>query len=451
MRDNNLKRWLTTNNYLLDKTKDDDCSIKATHFFLDGGKAAIPFDKLDEFHKVYTECLNKNVQLFVIECRTDIFRFFADLDFASPELLSDEYILEVIGTINASVSFLYAKDLNVIVCNTNTKKITKNGSNLIKQGYHLFWPDIYIDMQTAIKIRQYLLEKIKLVYGERASVNPWADVLDEVVYKSNGIRMNGSYKMNIFTTDNKRRFQVENRKYTLLTVLNGDKNIVHTEIQRLTNMDELIKNTTIRTNLTNITPLVNTEPLTISEKLSIEAEQDNDEGTNSSSNTMAQDSDDFYLKRINKNNRKYTEILKFFEIHVADKNYKVGQIKGILHIEKTDSYVLKTTSGYCQNIERSHNSCGIYFILNKNGLCQKCYCKCNTLDGRKDGYCKDYSSPLIPCSLQIIRALNWEVKKKNPKKIIDSNEIPFSLGKKNISYQSKVGLIRMNIYNGIIN
>lgn len=434
MRDNILKRWLISNNCLLDKNSD----LKPTHFFLDGGKAMIGFDKLDEFNSVYTNCINSNVQLFVIECKTEIFRFFADLDFASLDVLSEEYIIDVINTIHSAVSYLYSEDLNVIVCSTTNKKVNKNGKNLIKQGYHLFWPDIYVNINIAIKIRRYILDKIKLIYGERDQSNTWSDVLDEVVYKSNGIRMNGSYKINIINTeDNKKRFQTENRKYTLFTVLNQDKQVVQTEVQRLTNMAELINSTTIRTSRKTPTTIKVTEPIDLNDSLTIESDQ------------QVQDDDEFYLKRMNKNNRKYNEILKFFDIHVSGKKYKISEIKGILHIEKTDSYVLKTSSQYCQNIEREHNSCGIYFLLSKNGCCQKCYCKCNTLEGRNNGLCKNYSSPIIPCSLHILRALNWEAKKKNPKKVIEDDQLPFSLGKKNTSFQSKVSLLRTNIYNGI--
>lgn len=437
MRDNILKRWLISNNCLLDKNSD----LKPTHFFLDGGKANIGFDKLDEFHSIYTNCIDNNIQLFVVECKTDTFRFFADLDFASLELISDDYIIDIINTIHSAVSYLYDMELSVIVCNTTTKKINKNGKNLIKQGYHLFWPDIFVNINLALKIRRFILDRIKLIYGEREDYNTWSDVLDEVVYKSNGIRMNGSYKINIVNTvDNKKKFQTENRKYVLFTVLDSRKQILHQDIQKLMNTKELIKNTSIRTNINEPTKIKIVEPLDINDSITI----DNNEKPSD------RDEDEFYLKRINRNNRKYDEIIKFFDIHVADKNYKTSDIKSILHIEKTDSYVLKTNSKYCQNIEREHNSCGVYFFLSKNGFCQKCYCKCNTTEGRNSGLCKNYSSPNIPCSLHILRALNWEIKKKNPKKVIEDDNTPFSLGKKNISYKSKVSLLRTNIYNGIV-
>lgn len=436
MRDNNLKRWLISNNCLLDKNSD----LKPTHFFLDGGKANIGFDKLDEFHSVYTNCINNNIQLFVIECKTPIFRLFADLDFASCELIDNDSIIDIITKIHSAICYLYSSDLNVIVCSTTNKKINKNGNALIKQGFHLFWPEVYVNTGLAIKIRQYVLHKIKLIYGEREVTNTWSEVIDEVVYKANGIRMNGSYKINITNTDdNKKRFQTENRKYTLLTVINSSGQVVYDAIQRLTDINELIKNTSIRTDKIEPTKIQITEPLEINEIITI----DNQESQ------VDKDDDEFYLKRINRNNRKYDEILKFFDIHVSGKYYKTSDIKSILYIEKTDSYVLKTNSKYCQNIERDHNSCGVYFFLSKNGFCQKCYCKCNTTVGRNNGLCKNYSSPIISCSLHILRALNWEVKKKNPKKVIEDDQIPFSLGKKNISYKSKVALLRTNIYNGI--
>lgn len=425
MRDTILKRWLISNNCLLDKNSD----LKPTHFFLDGGKAIIDFNKLEEFHNVYTKCINDNVQLFVVECKTDNFRFFADLDFASERPLEDDIVIGVIGIIHTAICYIYDTQTNVIVCDTEHKQITKNGNNLVKQGFHLFWPDIYVNINTALKIRKYVLEKVKLVYGERENSNSWADVIDEVVYKANGIRMNGSYKIN--------NLQIDNRKYSLWTVLKPDGTIDDKEVLKLKDTIELIKATTIRSPLQTITTVKNSEPLNINEQITIENEDKSKE-------------DDFYLKRVNKNNRKFDEIVKFFDLHMAGKNYKVSDITGILHIEKTDSYILKTNSKYCQNITKEHNSCGVYFILSKNGLSQKCYCRCNTLEGRNSGYCKNYTSPPVPCSIHILRALNWEPKKKNAKKTVEDYPLQFSLSNKNISYQAKVAMLRTNIYQGIL-
>ena len=53
-------------------------------------------------------------------------------------------------------------------------------------------------------------------------------------------------------------------------------------------------------------------------------------------------------------------------------------------------YLVSTTSRYCENIQRKHNSNHIWFIISGKIILQKCFCECPTLRGRRDGFCKDF-------------------------------------------------------------
>jgi hypothetical protein len=55
-------------------------------------------------------------------------------------------------------------------------------------------------------------------------------------------------------------------------------------------------------------------------------------------------------------------------------------------------FMLRSTSRWCGNIGRAHNSNNVYFQLTRAGVCQRCYCRCDTTEGRRHGLCKDYSS-----------------------------------------------------------
>jgi hypothetical protein len=72
-----------------------------------------------------------------------------------------------------------------------------------------------------------------------------------------------------------------------------------------------------------------------------------------------------------------------------------GSIKAVTRYPDKN-LLIKTTSSYCMNIGRNHNSCGIYFFATPEGIRQKCLCSCNKLDGRKTGLCMDFTSGLYP-------------------------------------------------------
>ena len=54
-------------------------------------------------------------------------------------------------------------------------------------------------------------------------------------------------------------------------------------------------------------------------------------------------------------------------------------------------YLLKTTSRYCENIRRNHNSNHVKIIIDNGFIFQRCFCRCETLDGRRLGFCKDFT------------------------------------------------------------
>ena len=427
MKDSILKKWLLSENVLL--TKDSD--QKPTHLFLDGGRAYINFDKLDEFYEVCKECITKNIGIFVVECRTDIFKLFLDLDFIGNLSIEYDFIIEVVNHIQEIIYDLYGENQDVILCNTQSKMIEKNDKEYEKNGFHLFWPGIDINVSTALKIRDIIIDKLKIIYGERNEINKWADVVDESVFKSNGIRMNWSYKMNIVTNDRSRKYIPDTRFYKPLEIINSFKEkkdfyLTETEYSRF------LKLTSIRTQADNITEIKNSEFL--------------NKNYDTDSVDLKSENNDFYLKRIETKNSKYVEIIRFFNLHVTD--YYSKDIKDILYLEEKDSYIIKTKSKYCQNIKREHNSCGIYFMLTKTGLIQRCYCKCNTMEGRCSGYCKNYKSAPIPCSLHLMKVLKWETKSnKQPKRA--NKEINNILQNKNVAnmdFPSKVELFRNNLY-----
>ena len=68
--------------------------------------------------------------------------------------------------------------------------------------------------------------------------------------------------------------------------------------------------------------------------------------------------------------------------------------QGSAYIQKLfkrgDTYLVSTNSKYCENLRREHGSNHVWFIVSGHMILQKCFCLCETLRGRRDGFCKDF-------------------------------------------------------------
>jgi hypothetical protein len=64
-------------------------------------------------------------------------------------------------------------------------------------------------------------------------------------------------------------------------------------------------------------------------------------------------------------------------------------------------FLVSSSSKYCENIGRSHNSNHIWFHVVGDVIIQKCFCTCETVIGRKNGFCADFRGEQnqLPASL----------------------------------------------------
>ena len=52
--------------------------------------------------------------------------------------------------------------------------------------------------------------------------------------------------------------------------------------------------------------------------------------------------------------------------------------------------MVSTNSKYCENLKRRHSSNHVWFHVSGSVIDQKCFCRCETIRGRRDGFCKDF-------------------------------------------------------------
>jgi len=416
---NSLTKWLKITNQYSGENEDS----KPSHLMLNGYKLFINDNNIELFNKKYGEALENNAELYVVECKKEIFKLFFDLDFLLSEQKYNEIMekdletnlfTEMIKIINDIIYDFYGKYYNCIITTADiklVKKIYKNKDNpenithkeFIKKGFHLHFPDININKNYALEIRKTCI--IKMNKFNEEFENTVNDIVDEHVFTTSGLRMTGSKKGHFVSQT--REFICEGRPYKLLFTLKNNEINDEFKCELDNNLLMLINNTSIITNEQYITNISNNPNLECDE-----CEYTNNLGDEDRTGTW---------NRLLKTDTKHIEIFRFFNTYVKD--YTIRDLKRIYYSDNESVYILCSQSKYCSNIGRNHNSEHIYFKLTREGICQKCFCKCDTMEERKWGFCKEYSSNVIPCTPHLRKVLNFKEIKIDKTKIIKNNKV----------------------------
>ena len=93
------------------------------------------------------------------------------------------------------------------------------------------------------------------------------------------------------------------------------------------------------------------------------------------------------------------------EIERLNDNYEGIKVRSIRKINNL--YSISTNSKYCMNLNNTHKSHFVYFVVNeKKMLSQKCFCRCDTLENRLHGLCSKYKSEGVPISHMAFHSLS---------------------------------------------
>ena len=379
--DNPLTTWF----YSTGKIVTDSNKQNVTHFLLDGGKLDISKD-YELFQEMYSKYINcKNC---IVERKTDVFKFFIDFDFNSTEVIDISNYIKVIQDV---IQHIYQKTYICIITTADKfKENIKSGVKYIKQGYHLHWPDIFVNKDIAKSIRKNIIVRLTTEFGKIESCyDNWDKIIDKCVYDANGLRLIGSDKCSI--SDGIKHY--ENRVYIIKSVYNGK--IVDSELtnEYINNNLLAIKKTSVRTDINEITKTINMQIY----------EETEDTGDTSTKKGFV---------RLDKDSYEYQAIIKFFKNFMP--LYRSEDIRIIQKSKENPVYIIATKSKYCQNKGDFHSHNNIYFKLTPSGFCQKCL---SESEG-EFGCCRDYQSAPIPITPGLESALGW----KKPK--TKSEEVP---------------------------
>lgn len=153
-----------------------------THVLMSGGILCVPSEETQDFYREYIQAINLGTKLYVVEQKTDLFKFFVDLDYKAPEKLSDEDLVQFCSIIHKALE----TPSPCLIARARPRSI---GEGLIKSGVHIHWPNLTVSRTQAMNLRTKIVTSL-------ASDFPfdWDKVIDASVYGGSGLRMLWSHK-----------------------------------------------------------------------------------------------------------------------------------------------------------------------------------------------------------------------------------------------------------------
>jgi hypothetical protein len=377
---NPLKKWVLVNKYFVRVNDTKDKKANASHFLLDGGIWKIPKSEYPEFLKLLATDLCAGEKHYITENKTNVFRFICDLDFFGDTEVTG--ILEIVDIIQSVIKEYYTHP-GVIICGSDTKIV----NDRVKSGFHLVWPKIWIDTLTAKKLRLLFIERLVSAFGVRPDYNSWEDVVDLSVYDDNGLRMVGCRKMGICKSC-KNKKEIRETCESCHSVGRKDENRVYSAKYTLDYPDDYLPTIQrdfyvllLETSIYNYNDFPATElikelpdlPVSVSTaKKGASKKPVVDETTMKIENFIRKNYKEFYAK------------VKLKKVTVTN-----------------DVFYAVSEDNFCMNVNRNHTSSGVYFEIKASGVCQRCYCKKESLEGRLHGPCNTFSSPEIALTPQL--------------------------------------------------
>jgi len=153
-----------------------------SHVLMNGGILNVPDDEVQDFYKAYIEAINSGLKLYVVEQKTERFRFFVDLDYKAPEKLNDEDLLQFCSIIHESLG----TSSPCLIARARPRPVS---DSLIKSGVHIHWPELVVSRTQALNLRTKIIVNLS-----RDFPFEWDKVIDASVYGGSGLRMLWSHK-----------------------------------------------------------------------------------------------------------------------------------------------------------------------------------------------------------------------------------------------------------------
>ena len=352
-----FKRWCAQQKF--------NNATNLSHVLMDGGVLSVPFDRLNEFHEKCIEAIKSGEKIFVVEQKSEKYNFFVDIDYKDERALTLDEIKDICKIICDKVKRHGGKDCLICV------SPPKNAGKYVKTGVHLNWPDFVVDQTSALALREHILVALSKAKGKIE----WNEIIDSAVYgdlrrktKGSGFRMPWSHKMGKHMPcggqgcEDCQSGKVVQVAYLPIFIYKHGPLSTLLKIGQEPDV-EILKMSSIRTD--------KPQHVTIEPPSSVIKE-----GSFSEAQTKDELHDD-ELKNL---------VESFIQKNMEGQ--KTAIVKSLFKHKET--YLVATNSKYCENLKRAHNSNHIWFHISGRVIAQKCFCRCETIRGRRDGFCKDF-------------------------------------------------------------
>ncbi len=150
-----------------------------THVLMDGGILDVPNSETREFYSECVHAIRTGSRLYVVEQKTEIFKFFVDLDFKCEKALPDDSILELVNI----MSNVVGREYRCCIARAEPRQV----GSLVKTGVHVHWPTVFVTKAEALAFRTRILLELP-------DDPEWGQRIDASVYGGSGLRMLWSYK-----------------------------------------------------------------------------------------------------------------------------------------------------------------------------------------------------------------------------------------------------------------
>ena len=175
--------------------------VPHTHTKMAGGNLYINDEDYDEFQRLYAKSFdNGDRSMTLSERRSDpVFKMYFDIDILDKEVIGETYVSELVKVIQETTSTFFPSvddgDMRCVVSTTQPKNmLQKSGETFIKNGIHLTYPFLNVNLEMALQIRFTVTLALEVKLGKREiESNPWTDIIDKAPY-FNGLKMCGSVK-----------------------------------------------------------------------------------------------------------------------------------------------------------------------------------------------------------------------------------------------------------------
>lgn len=356
-------------------------SDKPTHLLLCGGKLRVPPDQADAFLVQYAATVTDDAPApGVVELKTALFPQFLDLDLtacpAARELAPDLERLLLAVALEAWPR--HATDM--VLCRVGDAE---------RPGYHVYWPRVVVDSDTALAFRARLVAQLDAQFSGLYGL-PWAKIVDDCVFKGNGLRM-------LFSA--KKPPQARVYKPWARYLLGEDGAWTRGAVpDAATPADRLgwLRLLSVRA----APDAERSAPCTLDllDAKHLKA---------ASALGAAQRRDPAPKLAASLEGKPVADLLACLEpqhAHVAFRDMALWR--------DGRCATLRTHSKRCGNVVGGeHKSCTVYFMLQRGAqpgddgtVQQRCFCPCATTDNRKHGLCKTYHGPAMPVPAAVVDA-----------------------------------------------